>query len=189
MCAITSVHEMAFIPRKLFTVQVGHYLVNVYPKVEPSMPVYERTHAFQVACTALEPLPVNRCLILDVLGAQLNCSAIVDGQVFNWLNRFDKHWFNFANLVIQLFHNLAGIELKTTATAADPTVLLPMQNGSPANCRKADVCFVCVQCSIDFLPLVTITNPGPSVLRAQFCIELPQTTVALSSTRPVPIIT
>jgi hypothetical protein len=66
-----------------------------------------------------------------------------------------------------------------TATAANPTVLLSMQNGPPTNCRKADVCFVCIQCSIDFLPLVTITNPGPSVLCAQFYIELPQMTVAL----------
>ena len=84
--ALFSFHEMAFVPHELVTIHVGRYLATVYPKVEPSMPVYEGAHTFQVAKTALEPLPVNTRLILHAIGDQLNCSAIVDGLMFDWKN-------------------------------------------------------------------------------------------------------
>ena len=72
--------KMAFVPRDLVRSQ---YSASVSPKVESSMPVYKRAHAFQVARTALGPLPVDMRLILDALGTQLNCSAIVDGLIFD----------------------------------------------------------------------------------------------------------
>jgi hypothetical protein len=50
--------EMAFAPRDLVTIQVGRLSANVYPKVEPIMPTFERAHAFQVIKSMLEPLPV-----------------------------------------------------------------------------------------------------------------------------------
>ena len=89
-----------FIPRDLVTIQVGRYSAAVYPKVESSMPVYKRAHAFQVARTALEPLPVDTRLILDALGVQLNCSSIVDGQIFDWKDFFEQHWCNFQHLIV-----------------------------------------------------------------------------------------
>ncbi len=113
--------------------------MTVYPKVEPSMPVYECAHAFQVAPTALEPLPIDTCFILDAIGAQLNCSAIVDGLMFDWKNCSDEHWCDFANLVIQLFHKLAGAMINNTTTFTDPTILMPAQNAAVAACRKLDV--------------------------------------------------
>ena len=171
--------EMAFVPRDLVTIQVGRYSATVYPKVESSMPVYKRAHAFQVARTALEPLPVYTRLILDALGAQLNCSSIVDGLIFDWKNSFDEHWCNFANLTIQSFHNSAGAVINNTTIAADPTILMPVQNGAAATCRKPDVCFVRVTSSIDFAPLVTIAIAGPTVLRLQYYLELPQSTLTL----------
>jgi hypothetical protein len=79
-----SLYEKAFVPQDLVTIQVGQYLATVYPNVEPSMPVYECIHAFQVARTTLEPLPVNTRLILDAIGAQSNCSAIIDSLMFDW---------------------------------------------------------------------------------------------------------
>ena len=75
--------EMAFVPRDLVMIQVGRHLASVYPKVESSMPVYKHAHAFQVARTALETLPVDTRLILNALGAQLNCSAIVNELIFD----------------------------------------------------------------------------------------------------------
>ena len=114
---------MAFVPRNLVMIQVGQYSAAVCPKVESSMPVYERAHVFQVACTALEPLPVDTRLILDALGVQLNCSAIVDGLIFDWKNRFDEHWCSLANLTIQSFHNSAGAVINNITIAAEPTTV------------------------------------------------------------------
>jgi hypothetical protein len=48
------------------------------------MPIFECTHAFQVVKSTLEPLPVDTPLILDAIGTQLNCSAIVKGLMFDW---------------------------------------------------------------------------------------------------------
>ena len=59
------VTQMSFVPRDLVTIQVGRYLATIYPKVEPSMPIYEWAHVFQVACITLEPLPIDTRLILD----------------------------------------------------------------------------------------------------------------------------
>jgi hypothetical protein len=58
------VHEITFVPWDLVTNQVGCLSASVYPKVDPSMPVVERTNAFQVVKSALEALPVNMRLIL-----------------------------------------------------------------------------------------------------------------------------
>ena len=88
-------HEMTFVPRPLVVVQVGRLQVSLYPVVDPSMPVFERAHAFQVAKSALEALPLDKRQILDALGAQLNCSAIVDGLVHDWRYLFDSTWFDF----------------------------------------------------------------------------------------------
>jgi hypothetical protein len=81
------VHKMLFVPKYLVTIQVGHLLASVYPKVEPSLPVFECAHAFQVAKSALEALSVDTRLILKAMGSQLNCS--------NWHGLFDSAWFDF----------------------------------------------------------------------------------------------
>ena len=47
-------------------------------KIEPGMPNFERAHAFQAIKSALEPLPID---MLDAIGIQLNCGAIVDGLI------------------------------------------------------------------------------------------------------------
>jgi hypothetical protein len=103
-----SANKMAFVPRDLVTIQVGCTYASVYPNVEPTMPIHERAHAFQVIKSALEALPIDTCLILEAIGAQLNCNAQVDGSMFDFRSMFDKAWYDFANLVIQSFHNSAG---------------------------------------------------------------------------------
>jgi hypothetical protein len=62
------VHEMSFVPKDLVLVQVGCLSVSLYPKIKPSMPVFERAHAFQVAKSALEALPANTRLLLNAMG-------------------------------------------------------------------------------------------------------------------------
>jgi hypothetical protein len=88
---------MPFVPHILVTVQPGCLLASVYPKIEPSMPVFERAHAFQVVKSALEPLPADTRLIFDAIGTQRNCSAIVNGLMFNWHSLFDSAWYDFCN--------------------------------------------------------------------------------------------
>jgi hypothetical protein len=175
------VHEMTFVPRNLVPIQVGRLSASVYPKIEPSMPVFECVHAFQLVKSALETLPVDTRLILDALGTQLNCSAIVDGLMFDWQSPFDSTWYNFCNLAIITFHDSAGTEIKNTTNAGDPAILLPIQNSPKAACHQKDVHFVCVTCSVSFSRLVTISNYGPTTLCIGFYLKLLQMTVAMTN--------
>ena len=174
------VHEMSFVPRDLVTVQVGRLSVSLYPKVETGMPVFERAHAFQVNKSALEPLPIDTRLILDALGAQLNCSAIVDGLIFDWRGLFDSAWYDFQHLMIAGYHSSDGKEIKNCTIAGSSTILKPVQNGNKPDCRAPDLRFVRVTCSIDFTGLVTVANYGPTILRVGYYLELPQTTVPMT---------
>jgi hypothetical protein len=91
--------EMTFVPLQLVQIQIGKVTVYVYPDVTPNMPIFERAHAFQVVKTATENLPVDMRLIFDAIGTQLNCSAIVEGLLYNWRQTFDDGWYDFANLL------------------------------------------------------------------------------------------
>ncbi len=84
------VHKMTFVLQDLVTIQVGGLSASVYPKVDPSMPVFERAHAFQVIKSALKALPIDMRLIINAVGSQLNCSAIIDGLMYYWRNLFDS---------------------------------------------------------------------------------------------------
>ncbi len=128
------------------------------------MPVFECAHTFQVVKSALEPLPVNTCLILDAIGTQLNCSVIVDGLMFDWPSLFDSAWYDFFNLSIVTFHDSGGAKIKTTTTAGNAAILLPIQDGAKALCRQKDICFVRVMCNVNFSGPITIPNYGPMVL-------------------------
>jgi hypothetical protein len=147
------------------------------------MPISEHAHAFQVVKNALKPLPIDTCIILNVIGTQLNCSAIVDGLIYNWCSTFDKAWFNFRNLAIILLHDSASAKIINTTIAGNPAVLLPVQDSAVALCCRQDVLFVRVMCTINFCALITIANPGPTMLRVGFFIfiELLQTTVAMAN--------
>jgi hypothetical protein len=101
-------HGTAFVPRKLVTIQVGCLSASMYPKVEPTMPIYELAHAYQVIKSALEALPIDMRLILEAIGMQLNCSAIVNGAMFDFRSLFGEAWYDFGNLIIQSFHDSAG---------------------------------------------------------------------------------
>jgi hypothetical protein len=172
-------HKMSFVPKDCVTIQVRCLLASVYPKVEPSMPVFECAHAFQVTKSALESLAVDTRLILEAMGAQLNCSTTVEGLIHDWRGLFDSAWFNFNNLAIVLFQNLAGRGINNSTIAGNPALLLPVINGLVGNCHQQDVCFVHVTCTIDFTGLVTMHNYGPMTLHVRFYLELHQTTFAM----------
>jgi hypothetical protein len=166
------IHEMTFVPRELVTIQVGCLTASIYPKIH---------HAFQVVKNAFEPLPIDTCIILYAIGTQLNCSAIVDGLIYDWHSMFDKEWFDFYNLAIILFHDSDGAQINNMTVAGNPAVLLLVQDGMVAICCQQDIRFIQVMCTINFHALMTIANPGPTTLCIGFYIKLPQTTIAMTN--------
>ena len=162
-----------FVPRTLEPVQIDKVTVKLYPIVDSTIKPPERAHAFQINKTALTAPGIDRRMMLDTLGAQLNLSTIVDGVLGNWTRHFQRAWCNFANLTILSFHNDAGAQMNNT-TAADSAVLLPVVDGPVNACRKQNIWFVRVQLNLDFASLITLDPPGVTVLRVEFYIELPQ---------------
>ena len=72
-----------------------------------------------------------------------------------------------------------GNIINNTATAADASILLPVQNGAAAACRSSGVKFVRVQLALDYADLNRI-DPAPNcVLHGEYYIQLPQDTVDL----------
>jgi hypothetical protein len=163
-----------FIPRPLEPVQADKITVKLYPVAGLTMKPPECAHAFQTSKAALAMPGIDRRMMLDILGAQLNLSAIVDGLLGDWNHHFRHNWFNFAHLMIPSFHNNASAQVNATTPATDLAVLLPVINGAVTACWKQHVRFVCIQMNLDFASLVTLDPPGMSVLRVEFYIELPQ---------------
>ncbi len=123
-----------------------------------------------VAKSMLEALSVDTRFILKAMGSQLNCSTILDGMMHDWCGLFDSVWFDFKNLTIILFHDLAGAGINNTTGAGNPALLLPVQNGAVNLCHQQDICFFCITCTIDFTGLVTMPVYGPTKLRVCFFI-------------------
>ena len=74
--------------------------------------------------------------MIDAFGAQLNASLTVKGILSDWRRYFNEQWMDFAHLVIHFFHKAQGNRIDDTTTAGNPQVLLPIQDGDKAQCRK-----------------------------------------------------
>ena len=74
-----------FVPRPLKPVQVDKMTLKLYPVIDSMMKPPEHAHAFQINNkTALAVPGIDRRMMLDTLGAQLNLSAIVDNVLGDW---------------------------------------------------------------------------------------------------------
>ena len=164
-----------FVPCALVPVTVGRSTINLYPIINGNMATQEQAHAFHINKTALLLQFINLHVQLDALGHQLTRSATVKGVINNWLQYFYDRWCNFQALQILSFHNTRGNKVHNTTTMADSSILFPVTDGTLNTCHK-NVKFVRVQLSVNFVDLVTITNPGPTTLIIEYFIELPQTT-------------
>jgi hypothetical protein len=151
------IDAMGFTPLNLVDVHVGRMTVKLYPKIGPTMLIWERAHAYQINETALTNLPTDLKLIIDAFGAQLNASSTTEGIISDFKRYFYDHWMCFQNLTILSFHDLAGAIINDTTSPANPQVLLPVQDGNLANCRSQGVRFLRIQCVLDFGSLVTAT--------------------------------
>jgi hypothetical protein len=114
-------------------------------------------------------------LQLEASGTQLNLSPTVNGTINDWFQFFYDKWFDFSKLTILSFHNVKGDIMTTRTEVANPAVLLPVQDGILADCRKKDVKFIWVQLTINYSSLVNVSPAGATVLRAEYYLELPQT--------------
>ena len=77
-----------FVPRTLEPVQIDKMTVKLYPIIDSTMKPPECAHAFQINKTALATPGIDRQMMLDTLGAQLNLSAIVDGVLGDLTRHF-----------------------------------------------------------------------------------------------------
>ena len=177
-----SARSASFVPQELVSVQCGSKLqLMLYPAVVANMPVQERCLAFQICKTTLTTAAVLPSIKLDVLGRQLNSSTTVEGTMQDFRSRFDDSWCTLAELSILSFHNSAGNVINDTTDAANPSILLPIQDGPLNQCRSADVRFVRVTNTLDMNQLITLDPPGTNTLRVSYYIELPQGTRAMTN--------
>jgi hypothetical protein len=174
-----------FVPRPLELVQVDKLTVKLYPVVDSSMKPPKCAHTFQINKTALYVPGIDRCAMLDTLGAQLNLSTIVHSVFGDWNRHFPCNWCNFQHLTILSFHSSAGTQVNDTTDASDSAILLPIINGSLADCRK-QVRFILVQLNLNFASLVPPSIQGLTILRVEFYIELPQSTRDMTNERSQP---
>jgi hypothetical protein len=98
--------------------------------------------------------------------------ASVKGMNEEWLRFFQDSWFDFSLLQILSFHNDAGGQVNNTTMAANPAILLPLQDGPIIDCCKA-IKFMRVQLNSNYAALANVNPPGPTVLRATYYIKLP----------------
>jgi len=139
------------------------------------MATHECAHAYHINKTALSSQNIHLRVHLYALGHQLNLSATVEGVINDWLRYFYDRWCDFQTVQILSFHNFKGDEVTDSTDAADPTILLPVVDGALPTCRN-HVKVIRVQVSVNFVDLVTTMNPGPTILRIEYFIELPQST-------------
>ncbi len=76
--------DMGFTPLDLINITVRRVTTKVYPKITPTMQIFDCAHAWQINKTALYNLPADFKLIIDAFGAQLNATLTVEGIVSNW---------------------------------------------------------------------------------------------------------
>ena len=158
------VDAMGFMPLDLLDVHVGRLTAKLYPKIGPAMKIWERAYTYQIAKT-----------FVNAFGAQLNANSTTEGIVSDFKRYFNDQWMSFNNLTILYFHDAASAIINDTTTPGNSQILLPVQDGNLLNCRSQGLKFVCVQCILDFAPLLTAAPYSISTtLRVSYYIELPQ---------------
>jgi hypothetical protein len=159
-------------------------MVSLYPQVDPKFGIAECSHAFHVNVNSLKNTTIKSTRVrLTTLGQQCGQTATTDGEIQTFLQRLHDQWCDFtaaAGMQILSFHNSMGAVILNTTTAADPMILLPLQNGIINQCRAVDICFVRLQCIISFRDKIT-TAGSIYTFRYEYYVELPQTTHNLTN--------
>ena len=169
-----------FNPKPDVIVRVNKSDVSLYPVLELDAQPAERAYAFTINKNAIENVPADVRLKLDVLGTQLNQAAFIDGAKQNLTHFWRISWIDMRYLTIVSYHDSTGAVIPNACTAADPKVLLPCAAGAIANCRPPDVRFVRLQLELDLAP-VCPGAVGNTTLKTMYYLELPQTSVDIAN--------
>ena len=106
------------------------------------MQPHEQAHAYHINLTVLSSQNIKPRLQLEALGHQLNLQATVDGVIRDWSCFFHDRWYDFGCLQILSVHSMNGDVNENTMMAADSNILLLVQNGNIADCRRPSIKFV-----------------------------------------------
>jgi hypothetical protein len=136
----------------------------------------EKAMAYQHNKTALASADLDQRVRILTLADRLNLMLTAKSSLANWECKLSCNWANFRYLTILSWHDTKGTAIALTTTAGDSLVLLPVQNGSIADCCSAGIKFVRIQLELDFADLTTATvHPAPNViLQGEYYIQPPQ---------------
>ena len=116
---------------------------------------------------------------LHAVGYHLGIGTQTASKYSQWTRGFDAHWPDPSNYTILGFFGTDGARLNSTTTAADPEVLLPIDETTPrtaAQRRSGDVRWAHVQCRLPYASVDPESNPPDPTYDYSFYIDLPQST-------------
>ena len=90
----------------------------------------EKAMAFQQNKTALASADLDQKERILALADRLDLMLTAESSLADWERKLRSNWANFANLSILSWHGANGNTLNNTTTAADASILLPMQDGA-----------------------------------------------------------
>jgi hypothetical protein len=170
-----------FTPRKPETIIIGKTSVSLYLKVDASMSDPEKAMAFQQNKTALALAELDQKARILAMADRLDLMLTAESSLADWERKLRNNWANFANLTILSWHSGNGNIINNTVTAADASILLPVQNGAANTCRAPGVKFVWVQLALNYADLNQIDPAPNTTLRGEYYIQLPQDSTDLTN--------
>jgi hypothetical protein len=123
---------------------------------------------------ALTSADLDQKACILALADCLDLMLTAESSLANWGCKLHCYWPNFANLSILSWHGVNGAQINNTTMAANPAILLPVQNGAANACQSSGKKIVRVQLALDYADLNRI-NPAPNTTLCKvYYIQLPQ---------------
>jgi hypothetical protein len=141
----------------------------------------EKAMAFQQNKTALASAELDQKARILAMADRLDLMLTAESSLADWERKLRNNWANFSNLTILSWHGGNGTIIPNTVTAADASILLPVQNGAVTDCRAPGVKFVRVQLALNYADLNRIDPPPNTTLRGEYYIQLPQDSTDLTN--------
>ena len=141
----------------------------------------EKAMAFQQNKTALASAELDQKARILAMADRLDLMLTAESSLADWERKLRNNWANFSNLTILSWHGGNGTIIQNTVTAADASILLPVQNGAVTDCRAPGVKFVRVQLALNYADLNRIDPPPNTTLRGEYYIQLPQDSTDLTN--------
>jgi hypothetical protein len=164
-----------FTPRKPETIIIVKTSVSLYPKVDASMSDPKKAMAFQQNKTALASAELDQKARILAMADRLDLMLTAESSLADWERKLRNNWANFANLTILSWQSGNGNIINNTVTAADASILLPVQNGAANTCRAPGVKFVRVQLALNYADLNRIDPAPNTTLRGNIIFSFPRT--------------